>query len=407
MKTKLLLAMALGACFPVSGQQYSWQQQPSIPSSSRHAPCGFEINGAIYFGTGQDSVSTGYNDLWEYQPAGQQWTQKASLPGPTRLGANAFSLGVYGYVCCGWTSTVGAIALNDAWQYDPGNNSWTALDTLPGAGRYTASSFTIGNKGYVGGGFGAGGPGLQNDFFEFDPSTGNWTALANCPAALQSASGFSLNGKGYIVGGHTTSVISSVTEYDPLTNSWTPKNNFPQPVAGAFAFVIDGIPVVGSGIIQTSPSIVYSGNVYLYDSLADSWSATDTFPALSRSSCATVSTDIAAFVFGGNHQTGTINPLRELWKYEANPSGLPPAVDHLFRVHYDRGAQSIIVDRASTGTAQFVLFDLSGHEVYRFTLNSIHERLRLNSRNLGNGIFLYVITGPQRKSTQAGKLFLF
>jgi N-acetylneuraminic acid mutarotase len=391
-----------------AGQQYSWQQQPYLPSSARHAPCGFEINGSVFFGTGQDAALVSYNDLWEFNTATQQWTQKASLPGPARLGASAFSLGVLGYVCCGWTRTMNpAVALNDAWQYDPVSNNWAAIDSFPGVGRYTAFTFTIGDIGYVGGGIGIGGPNVQSDVYGYDQLSGMWTQVASCPTALQSASGFALNGKGYIAGGYSTALLDSVSRFDPVANNWAPLNNLPQALAGAFAFVVDGIPFVGCGINSFSPSIGYSSQVYAYDSISDSWAATDTFPALPRSSSAAVSTGNTAYVFGGNHQTTVINPIGECWKFAAMPSGFHPLNEAEVTVRYDALQHGIRIVSPSGTCAQLELFDPAGHLVERINLSAPHEQILLDAFHLVPGLYLYAVRQNKNHQRTSGKLLIY
>ena len=89
-------------------------------------------------------------------------------------------------------------------------------------------SFSIGNKGYVGGGEGSGT--IYNTFFEYNSLTNTWTQKANYStvsnARTKSAS-FSIGNKGYVIGGIIGSnPTSSVIEYDTLLNLWTSKANF-------------------------------------------------------------------------------------------------------------------------------------------------------------------------------------
>jgi len=316
MKRSFATIIALLLTTLLYSQQCTWEQKTTFPSSGRHGPVGFAIDGICYFGLGQDANIVTHNDFWSYDPATGTWTLLAPFPGVSRLGASAFVLDGYGYVCCGWSSTaVTAVALNDCWRYDPRNNSWSPAASLPGVGRYTACSFVIGSYAYVGTGKGAGGPNLQNDFYRYDPRVNTWSPIASYPLALQSAAAFSLNGTGYVAGGHISGTVSDVYAYDPLNNTWTAKNHLPSGLAGSFSFVVNDIPFLGCGLTQVSPSLVYTNNVYLYDAALDSWILADTFPAVSRSTAACASTGQEAYLFGGNHQTSVINPINELWKY--------------------------------------------------------------------------------------------
>src|SRR5882757_8384891 len=83
--------------------------------------------------------------------------------------------------------------------------------------RSQAVSFSIGDKGFVGGGIDLGAPLI--DFWEYDAATNVWTQKANLPAAKTSATGFSIGNKGYFGN-------SDFWEYDTATNIWTRKADF-------------------------------------------------------------------------------------------------------------------------------------------------------------------------------------
>jgi N-acetylneuraminic acid mutarotase len=110
--------------------------------------------------------STTYNDLWEYDPAGNTWTQKANCPGATRSEASTFVIGSIAYVGSGHTG-----AVSDFWAYDQSSNMWSAIASLPGtAERNEAVGFAIGSKGYIAQGAVVG-SGTQKDLWEYSPST--------------------------------------------------------------------------------------------------------------------------------------------------------------------------------------------------------------------------------------------
>jgi len=382
----------------LQAQSYSWQPKSYMPSTSRHAPAGFEINGTCYFGMGRDSVATIYNDLWAYDPAMDSWTQKADLPGNTRMGPSCFVLDGNGYVCCGWTATSPAVAYNDNWKYDPAGNSWTAAASFPGVGRYTAASFVIDSLAYVGTGLGAAGNYYQTDFYCYHASTDSWSPISNYPIALQSATTFVLNGKGFLVGGYNGNLYDNIYAYDPVLDQWDAKNAFAMPNGGAFSVEVDGNIFIGCGLIQASP-LALTDLVFQYNSALDLWTVADTFPALGRSSAAAVSLGNAAYVFGGNHQTATINPIGELWKYSQIPSGLSGPHAQNPEVLYNRQS-GILQVVGYKQPVRICIYDIHGRKL----TETAHSQLSL--KGVADLVVLYSIRDDVGNNLRSGKLLV-
>jgi len=78
-------------------------------------------------------------------------------------------------------------AMNDFWHYDDQSDAWNQLPDYTGGGTQYASSFSLNDKGYI-----LGGTYLKNTedgvtfdhksvFMRFDPVTGNWESIAPYP----------------------------------------------------------------------------------------------------------------------------------------------------------------------------------------------------------------------------------
>jgi hypothetical protein len=128
-------------------------------------------------------------------------------------------------------------------------NEWLSAADFTGAGRYYATGFAIGSKGYVGTGRKNGG-GKAKDLWEYNTETNVWTQKADIPAvARESAVGFSIGTKGYVGTGFTGQKLEDIWEYDPQQNQWAPKDNFGGGNRqNAFVFVVGSKAYVGSGI---------------------------------------------------------------------------------------------------------------------------------------------------------------
>ncbi len=127
----------------------NWNQRAILPANGRVIPNSFVINNKAYVGGGFDSYITYYNDLWEYDPGLNTWTQKANSP--TAIGgACSFSVFNKGYLVCGWINSANT---NGVYEYNPVSNTWTTKNNFPGGDRYSASVFVINNTAYVGLGY--------------------------------------------------------------------------------------------------------------------------------------------------------------------------------------------------------------------------------------------------------------
>ncbi len=154
-----------------------WNQLSDYPGTGNRGLIAFSIGDKGYVGLGAITGSTPAADFWEYDPANDTWTRKADFPGGWRDEAVAFVIGNRGYVGTGkGASVVGQGNLkNDLWEYNPFTDSWTQMADMPAAKRCNAVAFAIDGKGYVGtGGTGGTGPSFTagttyGDFWEFTP----------------------------------------------------------------------------------------------------------------------------------------------------------------------------------------------------------------------------------------------
>src|SRR3990172_7365314 len=86
----------------------------------------------------------------QFANAQDVWTPIANCPPSMgRTGEISFSTGSKGYVGFGLEiCPLSCIFKNDLWEYDPSNDSWTQKANCPGAPREWAVAFGIANKGY-------------------------------------------------------------------------------------------------------------------------------------------------------------------------------------------------------------------------------------------------------------------
>jgi N-acetylneuraminic acid mutarotase len=176
----------------------SWQEMPLPASLYRSAAVAFWINGKGYLALGaEDQIwqPQYLTDLWEFDPPSGTWSQKASLPSAGRVGARAFVLHGKAYVVGGDTLVGAGGTTNDVWVYDPFDDAWQQRASIPGPNLGTSIVAThIGDHGYVCG---------ESHLWEYDPYDDTWQPGTPPPVPFNAASfAFSVGDKGFFGGGH-------------------------------------------------------------------------------------------------------------------------------------------------------------------------------------------------------------
>ncbi len=214
-------------------------------------PVSFELNDKGYFGLGYDQTS-----FWQYDPQKDSIIKKASLPKSYQEYPMSFTANNRGYVLFvdDSYSTPGGIWINDTinelWEYNPENNSWTRKADFPGFKRKNGTALSINNKGYILGGvyWKYSWDYYPTDVWEYDPLANEWTQKADLPWSHQTQAqclGFSHNGKGYFGIGSST---RRIYEYDPVSDSWGYITDYPgEGFDNIKGFVINNKAYMGLG----------------------------------------------------------------------------------------------------------------------------------------------------------------
>ncbi|MDD3064498.1 MAG: kelch repeat-containing protein [Massilibacteroides sp.] len=172
------------------------------------------------------------------------WYRVSDFDGLARSNASSFTIGNKGYLACGFDGTD---RLSDFWEYDMDQDFWTQKATFPGAARHSAVAFALNEKGYLGTGYN--GETKFNDFWEYNPETNVWFEKTSYPGlARYGAVAFSVGGKGYIGCGYNGNYLKDFYAFSPETNSWEQIVS----IGGskrqdATAFVIDDVAYVCCG----------------------------------------------------------------------------------------------------------------------------------------------------------------
>lgn len=283
--------------------------------------------GTTYFVRAYATNSSGtvYGNLLSFttsftQGPGQGlWIQKVNLPGGVRYSAASFSIGTKGYIGIGYND--GDWPRRDFWEWDQVTNIWTRLADYPGNSTGIAVCFSIGAKGYIGTGNDFMTTGFTNEFWEYDPGTNTWTRKASLPTtpARALAVGFSIGTKGYIgIGdknpfsdGNLLGYYQDFWEWDQATNVWTKKADFPGNTrTGAVGFSIGNKGYIATGSDGTSNS----KDFWEWDQTTNVWTKKADFGGMTRNSAVGFSIGNKGYVGTGYGDGPTL--YNDFWEWD-------------------------------------------------------------------------------------------
>ena len=167
-------------------QEFVQLAPPQSPPARRyHAAAAW--NGHLFIFGGLSGVNL-RNDVWEYDPAANTWTEKTSTGFPPYglWGSSAVTFDDYIYLFGGWTPS-GLTRL--IYKYNPATGDWSFSGSLPNnEPRYAVSTAVVGTHILVYGG--ANETKTYDDMQLYDPSIDFWYGLAlnNAPLAASAAS---------------------------------------------------------------------------------------------------------------------------------------------------------------------------------------------------------------------------
>lgn len=220
--------------------------------------------------------------------------------------------------------------------YDPTQDRWTRLATLPQARHHIALA-AEGGLIYAVGGFSGGFPRwqAQAEVFIYDPATDRWRPGVPLPAPRAEGVAAAVNGKVYLIGGrvranaqashfneHEDTALMEV--FDPGNGRWSRAAAAPTARNSAASAVIDGkIHVVGGrqAIRQPDGSLrqVNVATLEVFDPATGRWTTRAPMPQ-AQGGLAAAAHAGKLYVFGGEQWVPEQKVFAESWVYD-------PAVD--------------------------------------------------------------------------------
>lgn len=181
------------------------------------------------------------------------WMRRSDLDGVARGYASSFTIGNRGYLCSGLRGTNKAY-LKDLWEYNIDGDYWTQCADMPeeAIGRHSAASFALNDKGYITTGAQKNETTNLADTWEYNPASNTWRQMDNFAGGERyGALGFSLGGYGYVGTGYNDNHLKDFYRFDPTAPSgeqWKIVNGF-----GGYkryygtSFVIDDVAYICCG----------------------------------------------------------------------------------------------------------------------------------------------------------------
>lgn len=208
---------------PFVGFGQSWMQLQNYPSVGFDDGVAFTIGDRAYVGTGMNSGFSISGSFFAYNATINSWEDIADLPvGEERQYATAISHNGKGYVIGGINSA--NQELNDIWEYDPVSDLWTEKTSLPGIGRSGSSCFVLSDTIFlVGGKESQIGP--LNHVYAYSISNDNWTQMNNMPFSMWRGVGFTSQGMGFAgLGQDVQNAYNQLYRYIPSNDQWLQVN---------------------------------------------------------------------------------------------------------------------------------------------------------------------------------------
>lgn len=140
----------------------SWSPIPEYPSSMEFPSIAFSFENKAIVGFGIDENGQRLNEFWEYNFAQNSWSRLGDSPRVSRFGSAYLNNDKVGYVL--------GDEVDNFWQYNPEGDKWTQLSDTPYNERQGSLNFIIGDRLYVAGGSDhVALPIFLNDFWEYIP----------------------------------------------------------------------------------------------------------------------------------------------------------------------------------------------------------------------------------------------
>ncbi|PHR47069.1 MAG: hypothetical protein COA32_09095 [Fluviicola sp.] len=355
--------------FSIFSEAQSWQQRASLPGDGRHHPVTFAIDSMAYLLTG--ATDAGYmDDFYQYDPVNDTWTTLPDFPGTARSFAYGAATEDKAYVGFGVSDVA---YLDDLWEYDPATGDWTELTSCPCAGRAHPAFVVQDNRIFVGLG---NNPTNMKDWWEYDIATDNWRQLTDLPGPTRHHPFyFAAGGYVYAGFGHGAGIYKDWYRWNLDTETWDQVDDLPAQgrVAGTQFNVGDrGFVLSGDG---EDHGTIATGEFWEYDYVADTWTALPPHPGVSRWAPGSFAIGNTVYLTSGEVRAGNPNAglKNDLWSFDLDAIASVENLEEFntgISVYPNPTESSLSFNGLNTSnTISLEIFDSSGKAIGNGVLN--------------------------------------
>lgn len=341
----------------------SWSTAAPLPNPRNHL-AGVALDNKIYVIGGQHQSFEGTENQQEvdvYDPATNAWARVADLPTPhSHISASTFVMSNRILVIGGSVNDgTSGDASKDVSLYDPQENIWIALPSLP-AGRKTSVAGGVDTRIVVA----TGNEGAPTATTWIGALHTTWEKAAVAPVALGEVAGGRIGNKLYFVGEGGSATLA----YNLSNNTWSSATELSQrPLVGNHhaAEVVDGKLYLFGGLGSGA------GKVQIYNSATDTWTLGADMPFAAGSSASSLING-KVYVAGGiignqtTNQVARYDPHSNSWiQLALMPQGRNHAASSTdgskFYIFGGRGAGSGDDNSVANGFDTVQIYDLASN----------------------------------------------
>jgi Leucine-rich repeat (LRR) protein/N-acetylneuraminic acid mutarotase len=249
----------------------TWTPKTTFPGNNSKLAVYTVLKDKLYLMCGKDASNNYCKEVWVYDPANDTWQQKKDFPGDERIYAFAYAIDGKIYLGNGQNFAEGYTNMtNDLWEYEPSTDSWTETSMILDYNRTSPCYFTIGSVGY----YGLSGM-KDGKMYKLDPKAKIWEKttdpFSDAETTINEAVSFVIGEKAYICTGYDSEGFThqpqkAVYVFDPNAVEIVAPTEL---TASVQDYVKVKLTWKDNSSLETAQEVYYSTDAVNFEKLAD------------------------------------------------------------------------------------------------------------------------------------------